>query len=73
MAWPVTQMQKSVEIYIISQIIVAFWLVLIYDLLEDRLIDDCIYSFFFITIIQSNLKTMIKQIDSMLSCSDTLA
>ena len=47
MAWPVTQMQKSVEIYIISQIIVAFWLVLIYDLLEDRLIDDCIYSFFF--------------------------
>ena len=32
----------TIYIYIISQIILAFWLVLTYDLLEDRRIDDVI-------------------------------
>ena len=37
----------SISIYIISSVMHAFWLVLIYDLLEDRRIDDVIIKTFF--------------------------
>ena len=48
--------------YIISWILHAFWLVLTYNLLEDRCIDD-------VTINNFNLLLYyIKQIDSMLPC-----
>jgi len=47
-------------IYIICQIILAFWLVLTYDQLEDRRIDDVINIFLFLY--------YIKQIDSMFPC-----
>ena len=38
---------RSVIIYIISSVMHAFWLVLTYDLLEDRRIDDVIVKTFF--------------------------
>ena len=37
----------SIELYIIAQVIVAFWLVLVYDLLEDRRKIDVIVTKFF--------------------------
>ena len=36
----------SMRVYIISSVMHAFWLVLTYDLLEDRRIDDVIIKFF---------------------------
>ena len=36
-----------IDIYIISSVMRAFWFVLIYDLLEDRRIDDVIIKIFF--------------------------
>ena len=47
--------------YIISSVMHAFWLVLTYDLLEDRRIDDVIIKTFLILY-------YIKQIDSKLPC-----
>ena len=47
--------------YIISSVMHAFWLVLTYDLLEDRCIDDVIIKTFLILY-------YIKQIDSKLPC-----
>ena len=38
--------QVCICIYIISSVMHAFWLVLTYDLLEDRCIDDVIKTFF---------------------------
>ena len=38
---------QSIEHYIISSVMHAFWLVLTYDLLEDRRIDDVIIKTFF--------------------------
>ena len=57
--------------YIISSVMQAFWLVLTYDLLEDRRIDDLIIKSFFPYILTLYY---IKQIDSKLPChiSDTL-
>ena len=52
---------RSIIIYIISSVMHAFWLVLSYDLLEDRCIDDVIVKTFFILY-------YIKQIDSKLPC-----
>ena len=41
--------------YIITQVILAFWLVLAYDLLKDRCIDDDSARFkFFLTFLISN-------------------
>ena len=37
----------SIEFYILTQAILAFWLVLIYDLLEDRRTIDVIITKFF--------------------------
>ena len=37
----------SIEFYIITQVILAFWLVLAYDLLEDRRTIDFIITSFF--------------------------
>ena len=37
----------SMRVYIISSVMYAFWLVLTYDLLEDRCIDDVIIKTFF--------------------------
>ena len=37
----------SIELYIISSVMHAFWLVLTYDLLEDRRIDEVIIKTFF--------------------------
>ena len=37
----------SIEFYIITQVILAFWLVLAYDLLEDRRTIDVIVANFF--------------------------
>ena len=51
----------SIELYIISSVMHAFWLVLTYDLLEDRLIDDVIIKTFLILY-------HTKQIDSKLTC-----
>ena len=48
-------------IYIISSVMLTFWLVLTYDLLEERLIDDVIIKTFLILY-------YIKQIDSKLPC-----
>ena len=44
-----TQSQAIIVIYIITQVIIALWLVLAYDLLEDRCIDEdwALDSFFF--------------------------
>ena len=52
----------SITNYIISPVIHAFWLVLTYDLLKDRRIDDVIIKIFFLILYY------IKQIDSKLSC-----
>ena len=49
-------------IYIISSVMHIFWLVLTYDLLEDRLINDAIIKNFFLILYY------IKQIDSKLPC-----
>ena len=51
----------SIELYIISSVMHAFWLVLTYDLLEDRLIDDVIIKTFLILYYT-------KQIDFKLTC-----
>ena len=51
----------SIYLYIISSVMHAFWLVLTYDLLEDRCIDDVIIKTFLIIY-------YIKQIDSKLPC-----
>ena len=51
--------------YIISSVMHAFWLVLTYDLLEDRRIDDVIIKTFFPYIL---ILYYIKQIDSKLPC-----
>ena len=53
--------QVCICIYIISSVMHAFWLVLTYDLLEDRCIDDVIIKIFLILY-------YIKQIDSKLPC-----
>ena len=60
-----------IYIYIISSVMQAFWLVLTYDLLEDRRIDEVIIKSFFPYILTLYY---IKQIDSKLPChiSDTL-
>ena len=38
----------TIEFYIITQVILAFWLVLAYDLLEDKRTIDVIISKFFL-------------------------
>ena len=40
-------LMKYIGIYIVSSVMHAFWLVLTYDLLEDRRIDDVIVKTFF--------------------------
>ena len=55
----------GITIYIISSVMHAFWLVLTYDLLEDRLIDDVIIKTFFPYIL---ILYYIKQIDSKFPC-----
>ena len=57
--------QMYISLYIISSAMHAFWLDLIYDLLEDRPIDDIIIKTFFLNII---ILYHIKQIDSKLPC-----
>ena len=42
------------EVYIIAQVILAFWLVLAYDLLEDRCTIDVIATKFFPLILYQN-------------------
>ena len=51
--------------YIISSVMYAFWLVLTYDLLEDRRIDDVTIKTLFLYIL---ILYYIKQIDSKLLC-----
>ena len=53
--------KEVITIYIINSVMHAFWLVLAYDLLEDRLIDAVIIKTFLILY-------YIKQIDSKLLC-----
>ena len=53
-----TNLPLSIRVYIISSVMHAFWLVLTYDLLEDRRIDDVIIKIFFWILYY------IKQIDS---------
>ena len=55
----------GITIYIITSVMHAFWLVLTYDLLEDRLIDDVIIKTFFPYIL---ILYYIKQIDSKFPC-----
>ena len=51
----------TIQYYLISSVMHAFWLVLTYDLLEDRRIDDVIIYFF-------KILYYIKKIDSKLPC-----
>ena len=51
--------------YKISSVMHAFWLILTYDLLEDRRIDDIIIKTFFLYVL---ILYYIKQIDSKLPC-----
>ena len=55
----------NIKYYIISSVMHAFWLVLTYDLLEGRRIDDVITKTFFPYIL---ILYYIKQIDSKLPC-----
>ena len=44
----------TTKLYIVTQVILAFWLVLAYDLLEDRRIDDDSARFNFFLILNLN-------------------
>ena len=44
----IKQLDYELEIYTIAQVILAFWLVLAYDLLEDRYTIDVIITKFFL-------------------------